>query len=203
MRLLQKIAACILLALSLASQANAGLITYRWSFTDESDEYSGMGTASGTLTYAFRKGQNYAPIRSVWVTEIPSNHENQWGGRFAGEMVREDGWAEFMEYYYIGGLSMVVNPITSEPIQFRIDASWAYESEDVKFYLQSYSPYGNSSTSVISSMGQKYYYVHTEGPATLERLSPPVPEPTALIIWSTIGMFAYRGRQGLRTKCRL
>lgn len=201
MRPWQKIAGCLFLVLSLVSQTNAGLITYRWSFTDESDEYMGMGTAAGTITYAFRLGQSQALIRSVTVSGLPDNHGIYWEG-FNGELVRVGNWNENMDYYHYSGLGMIVNPVTSAPIQFRFSAAWAYLSEDVKFYLQTYTPYGNSSTSVISSMGQKYWYIHTEGPLNLERLSPPVPEPSALIIWSTIGMVAYRGRKRFCARSR-
>lgn len=193
---------CWVFGLVFLAPAQAGLITYRWSFTQTDEVHNGEGTVAGTLTYAFRVGQASATLRSFRVSALPGPHEYFWDAEGLGgdgiEMIRESCWSPNLDYYYFGGLGMQVNPITSEPVSISVMGVWARESEDIDFLFHTFPGHGNSSASVVSSLGQRYYYIHTEGPAQFERLSPPVPEPSAMVIWGSVGLIAHRARRRLR-----
>ena len=189
-------------ALAFIAPVQAGVITYHWSFSQLTNENEGEGALSGTLSYVFRKGLTSAPITSLRLMEIPENYLqffDIWGNLPYGglEFIREEPWSGELEYYYAGG-SVSVNPQTSDLLLTAFRVVWALWTEDIQFSLHSASIGGKSFINVNHFYLGPPWLMSTSGFAQFERLSPPVPEPSAMVIWGSVGLIAYRARRRLR-----
>lgn len=190
-------------ALALMAPVQAGVITYHWTFSQATDENDGQGTLSGTLSYVFHQGVTSTPITSFRLLEIPENYLAYfdiqmlpYGGL---EMVREEAWSDEIEYYYgNGGVS--VDPRNSELLGAVYWVAWALWTEDMELGVHSASIGGKSFVEVDHFYLGKPWKKSTAGFATFERLSPRVPEPSAMVIWGAVGVAGYRARRRVMQK---